>query len=270
MRELVPVCPNSTETFQITAPRSRPRLSSCLVVTKSFLLTAYVISAAVPLTAQQPTCTGILRYVTGDNAAGSTLILESPQRRTTAVVKHDGMFTLTPGDYAVAVRLKEAIAKSAAVLHLACGAILQISAGTVTLDQAAKPQESTGGEQLSGKAVSSLPLNNRDFSHLLLLAAGTKGKRFSLPNSRIMIHQPSMQGLAGQAADIDIYAKEILRMREILNKILSDASGQTLERVARDVDRDYIMSSEQAVDYGIVDRVISSRELSPVPVSKPA
>jgi ATP-dependent Clp protease protease subunit len=77
----------------------------------------------------------------------------------------------------------------------------------------------------------------------VLLAAGTKGKRFSLPNSRIMIHQPSMQGLAGQAADIDIYAKEILRMREILNKILADASGQSLERVARDVDRDYIMSS---------------------------
>lgn len=104
----------------------------------------------------------------------------------------------------------------------------------------------------------------------VLLAAGTKGKRFSLPNSRIMIHQPSMQGLAGQAADIDIYAKEILRMREILNKILADASGQTLDRVARDVDRDYIMSSDQAVDYGIIDRVISSRELSPVPVSKPA
>ena len=99
----------------------------------------------------------------------------------------------------------------------------------------------------------------------VLLAAGTKGKRFSLPNSRIMIHQPSMQGLAGQAADIDIYAKEILRMREILNKILADASGQPLERVARDVDRDYIMSSEQAVDYGIIDRVISSRELAPAP-----
>ena len=104
----------------------------------------------------------------------------------------------------------------------------------------------------------------------VLLAAGTKGKRFSLPNSRIMIHQPSMQGLAGQAADIDIYAKEILRMREILNKILADASGQTLDRVARDVDRDYIMSSEQAVDYGIIDRVISSRELAPAPISKPA
>lgn len=104
----------------------------------------------------------------------------------------------------------------------------------------------------------------------VLLAAGTKGKRFSLPNSRIMIHQPSMQGLAGQAADIDIYAKEILRMREILNKILADASGQSLDRVARDVDRDYIMSSEQATEYGIIDRVISSRELAPAPVSKPA
>ncbi len=102
----------------------------------------------------------------------------------------------------------------------------------------------------------------------VLLAAGTKGKRFSLPNSRIMIHQPSMQGLAGQAADIDIYAREILRMREMLNKILSDASGQSMERVARDVDRDYIMSSEQAVEYGIIDRVISSREMGPVPISK--
>ncbi len=102
----------------------------------------------------------------------------------------------------------------------------------------------------------------------VLLAAGTKGKRLTLPNSRIMIHQPSMQGLAGQAADIDIYAKEILRMREILNQILADASGQTVERVARDVDRDYIMSGEQAVTYGIVDRVITSRELMPGTSSK--
>ncbi len=102
----------------------------------------------------------------------------------------------------------------------------------------------------------------------VLLAAGTKGKRFSLPNSRIMIHQPSMQGLAGQAADIDIYAREILRMREMLNKILADASGQSIERVSRDVDRDYIMSSEQAVEYGIIDRVITSREMGPGPISK--
>ena len=102
----------------------------------------------------------------------------------------------------------------------------------------------------------------------VLLAAGTKGKRFSLPNSRIMIHQPSMNGLAGQAADIDIYAKEILRMREILNKILADASNQTLERVSRDVDRDYIMSAEQAVEYGIIDRVITSRDLAPAVIQK--
>jgi ATP-dependent Clp protease protease subunit len=93
----------------------------------------------------------------------------------------------------------------------------------------------------------------------VLLAAGTKGKRFSLPNSRIMIHQPSMHGLAGQAADIDIYAREILRMREVLNQILAESTGQTPERVARDVDRDYIMNAEQALEYGMIDRVIASR-----------
>jgi len=102
----------------------------------------------------------------------------------------------------------------------------------------------------------------------VLLAAGTKGKRFSLPNSRIMIHQPSMQGLAGQAADIDIYAREILRMRETLNQMLATFTGQPLERVARDVDRDYIMSPEQGVDYGMIDKVITSRDLAPLPIQK--
>jgi ATP-dependent Clp protease protease subunit len=102
----------------------------------------------------------------------------------------------------------------------------------------------------------------------VLLAAGTKGKRFSLPNSRIMIHQPSMQGLAGQATEIDIYAREILRMRETLNKLLAEATGQPVDRVARDVDRDYIMGPEQAQEYGMIDRVISSREMAPAPVSK--
>ena len=102
----------------------------------------------------------------------------------------------------------------------------------------------------------------------VLLAAGSKGKRFSLPNSRIMIHQPSMQGLAGQAADIDIYAKEILRMRETLNKILADYTGQGIDRIARDVDRDYIMSPEQGVEYGMIDKVVTSRDLTPVPLSK--
>jgi ATP-dependent Clp protease protease subunit len=100
----------------------------------------------------------------------------------------------------------------------------------------------------------------------VLLAKGAKGKRFSLPNSRIMIHQPSMQGLAGQAADIDIYAREILRMREILNIMLAEATGQPVERVAKDVDRDYILEPEQAVEYGMIDRVITSRDMAPVPI----
>lgn len=94
----------------------------------------------------------------------------------------------------------------------------------------------------------------------VLLAAGTKGKRYSLPHSRILIHQPSMSGLAGQAADIDIYAKEILRMREILNQELANATGQPIEKIAQDVDRDYIMEADQAQAYGMIDRVISSRE----------
>jgi ATP-dependent Clp protease protease subunit len=100
----------------------------------------------------------------------------------------------------------------------------------------------------------------------VLLAKGAKGKRFSLPNSRIMIHQPSMQGLAGQAADIDIYAREILRMREILNTMLAEATGQPVERVAKDVDRDYILEPDQAVEYGMIDRVITSRDMAPVPI----
>ena len=100
----------------------------------------------------------------------------------------------------------------------------------------------------------------------LLLTAGAPDLRFTLPNSRIMIHQPSMQGLAGQAADIDIYAREILRMREILNTMLADATGQPIDRVAKDVDRDYIMEPDQAVQYGMIDRVIASRDLAPVPV----
>jgi ATP-dependent Clp protease protease subunit len=98
----------------------------------------------------------------------------------------------------------------------------------------------------------------------VLLAAGAKGKRYSLPHSRILIHQPSMSGLAGQAADIDIYAREILRMREMLNLILAESTGQSVDRIARDVDRDYIMDPEQAQDYGMIDRVITSRDLAPV------
>ena len=95
----------------------------------------------------------------------------------------------------------------------------------------------------------------------VLLACGTKGKRFCLPYSRILIHQPHASGLGGQATDIDIHAREILRTREILNGILASATGQPLEKLERDVDRDYIMDAQQAVDYGMIDRVISKREL---------
>jgi ATP-dependent Clp protease, protease subunit len=94
----------------------------------------------------------------------------------------------------------------------------------------------------------------------LLLAAGSPGKRFALPNSRILIHQPSMSGLAGQATDIDIHAKEILRLRESMNNILAHHTGQNIERIEKDVERDYIMTAIQAKDYGIVDQVISRKE----------
>jgi ATP-dependent Clp protease protease subunit len=94
----------------------------------------------------------------------------------------------------------------------------------------------------------------------LLLAAGTKGKRYCLPHSRIMIHQP-LGGAQGQATDIDIQAREIMKVREILNQILAKHTGQPLERIKRDTERDFFMSSEEAKEYGIVDKVITQREL---------
>jgi len=93
----------------------------------------------------------------------------------------------------------------------------------------------------------------------LLLAAGTAKKRYSLPNSRIMIHQP-MGGVQGQASDIEIQAREILRMRETLNKILKEHTGKDLTQIQKDTDRDYFMSGIEARDYGIVDHVIRNRE----------
>ena len=95
----------------------------------------------------------------------------------------------------------------------------------------------------------------------VLLAAGAKGKRYSLPNSRIVIHQPLIMGggIAGQATDIDIAAKEILRMRERLNDILVEKTGQALKRIQDDTDRDYIMSADQGKEYGIIDDVIRKR-----------
>ena len=92
-----------------------------------------------------------------------------------------------------------------------------------------------------------------------LLAAGSKGKRFALPNSRIMIHQPS-GGAQGQATDIEIQAREILKLRESLNRILSQRTGQTLEKVRADSERDFFMSSDEAKDYGLIDKVIANRD----------
>lgn len=89
----------------------------------------------------------------------------------------------------------------------------------------------------------------------ILLAAGTKGKRFALPHSRIMIHQP-LGGVEGQATDIEIHTKEILKTRETLNKILSENTGQTFEKISKDTDRNYFMSADEAKKYGIIDEVI--------------
>ncbi len=93
----------------------------------------------------------------------------------------------------------------------------------------------------------------------VLLASGSKGKRYSLPNSRIVIHQPLMSGLAGQASDIDIHAREIIRTRTKLNEILATHTGQEIKQIEEDTERDHIMTADQGQDYGIIDQVISER-----------
>jgi ATP-dependent Clp protease protease subunit len=97
----------------------------------------------------------------------------------------------------------------------------------------------------------------------VLLSGGTKGKRYSLPHSRIMIHQP-LAGFQGQASDIDIHAREVLETRDRLNKILAKHTGQSIEKIAKDTDRDNFMSGEAAAAYGLIDRVLEQRELAPV------
>jgi ATP-dependent Clp protease, protease subunit len=93
----------------------------------------------------------------------------------------------------------------------------------------------------------------------VLLAAGTKGKRFALPNSRVLLHQPS-GGAEGQSVDIEIQAKEILRMRDTLNDLLAEKTGQSAEKIALDTDRDFILNAQEALDYGLIDGIISSRK----------
>jgi ATP-dependent Clp protease protease subunit len=93
----------------------------------------------------------------------------------------------------------------------------------------------------------------------LLLASGAPGKRFALPNTRVLIHQPS-GGTQGQATDIDIQAREILRMREVTNQLIAKHTGQTLEKISKDVERDFIMNAQQAKEYGIIDEIISKHK----------
>ena len=107
-------------------------------------------------------------------------------------------------------------------------------------------------------AISTICMGQAASMGALLLTAGTKGKRFALPHARIMIHQP-LGGVQGQATDIDIQAKEILRMREELNRILVHHTGQSMEKIQRDTDRDFFMTAEQAKEYRLVDEVISSK-----------
>lgn len=94
----------------------------------------------------------------------------------------------------------------------------------------------------------------------VLLAGGAPGKRYSLPHSRVMLHQPLMFGLQGQATDIDIHARDLLRLRERLNRILASHTGQTVEKIHADTERDFILEAEAARDYGIIDKIIVSRE----------
>ena len=109
-------------------------------------------------------------------------------------------------------------------------------------------------------AISTICMGQAASMAALLLAAGTKGKRFALPHARILIHQP-LGGVQGQATDIDIQAREILRMREELNRILVHHTGQSMEKIQRDTDRDFFMTAEQAREYRIVDKVISSQPI---------
>ena len=100
----------------------------------------------------------------------------------------------------------------------------------------------------------------------ILLAGGTKGKRFALPHARILIHQP-YGGAAGQATDIELQAKEILRMRDLLNQMLAHDTGMPIDKITKDTDRDFIMSADEAREYGIIDEVITTRELAAVPAA---
>jgi len=108
--------------------------------------------------------------------------------------------------------------------------------------------------------VATIALGQAASMGAVLLTGGAKGKRFALPHSRVLLHQPLMAGLQGQASDIDIHAKDIVRVRELLNQILAAHTGQAIEKIHEDSDRDFILEAEAALKYGLVDKIIVSRE----------
>ena len=109
--------------------------------------------------------------------------------------------------------------------------------------------------------VSTICIGQASSMAAVLLAGGARGKRYALPNSRVVIHQPWAYGIQGPAADIQIHAREIVQLRDRINRILSEHTGQPLERIERDTDRDFIMGAQEAKDYGIVDEIMSYRKL---------
>ena len=108
--------------------------------------------------------------------------------------------------------------------------------------------------------VATIALGQAASMGAVLLAGGAKGKRFALPHSRVLLHQPLMAGLQGQASDIDIHAKDIVRVRERINQIISTHTGQSIEKIHEDSDRDFILEAKDALEYGLVDKIIVSRE----------
>ena len=108
--------------------------------------------------------------------------------------------------------------------------------------------------------VATIALGQAASMGAVLLAGGAKGKRFSLPHSRVMLHQPLMTGLQGQATDIDIHAKDIMRLRSRLNEILAEHTGQVVSKIHEDTERDFILEAKDALEYGLIDKIIVSRE----------
>jgi ATP-dependent Clp protease protease subunit len=108
--------------------------------------------------------------------------------------------------------------------------------------------------------VSTIALGQAASMGAVLLAGGSKGKRFALPHSRVLLHQPLMSGLQGQATDIDIHAKDLMQLRQRLNKILADHTGQDIDKIHVDTERDFILEAGPALEYGLIDKIIVSRE----------